>query len=259
MSISAMPESVTQQLDDAIARNTAAVLSLPSAGMLRHQKSRFLSVAEDSFWMECEPSQAPLVDELISTGKPVGISYKSGQLKTVFAAVALERQAEYRINQDTTVFGVRLKLPTEIKQMQRRQNYRVHVPADYELRVEIWRIAARAPLRDKPSGTQRLQTELIDLSTGGIGVLFIGENGEKPKVCEEDRLRIQLTGPDTEVLVEGMMRFPLPGKDPSRVRCGIQFKALENDMEGRQMLAKLTRIVGELQRHEARRARLGVA
>ena len=66
----------------------------------------------------------------------------------------------------------------------------MRVPSDYELTIEIWRIAARAVLRDKPSGTQKLQAELIDISTGGVGVVFVGEGGQKPKVCEEDRLRI---------------------------------------------------------------------
>jgi c-di-GMP-binding flagellar brake protein YcgR len=258
-SLNVMADDVQQQLQDAIARNTAAVLSLPSAGMLRHLKSRFLAMADDGFWMECEPDQAALIDELTRTEKPVGVSYKTGQLKTVFTAVVLGREVEYRINADTTVFAVRLKLPAEIKQMQRRQSYRVRVPEDFELRLEIWRIAPKWVLRDKPSNTLRVQAELVDLSTGGLGVIFVGENGEKPRVCTEDRLRIVITTAETELLVEGAMRFPLPGKDPSRVRAGIQFKGLDNDLEGRQHLAKLQKIVGELQRHEARRARLGVA
>jgi c-di-GMP-binding flagellar brake protein YcgR len=254
-----MADDVQQQLQDAIARNTAAVLSLPSAGLLRHQKSRFLAVAEGGFWMECEPDQAPLIDELTRTEKPVAVSYKTGQLKTVFTCQVLGRDTQYRLNATTTCFAVRLKLPTEIKQMQRRQSYRVRVPEDFELRLEIWRIAPRWVLRDKPSNTQKVQAELVDLSTGGLGVFFIGENGEKPRVCPEDRLRILITTAETEVLMEGQMRFPLPGKDPSRVRCGLAFKAMEGDLEGRQNLAKLQKIVGELQRHEARRARLGVA
>jgi c-di-GMP-binding flagellar brake protein YcgR len=254
-----MTDDVQQQLQDAIARNMAAVLSLPSAGMLRHQKSRFLAIADGGFLMECAPEEAPLVDELIKTQKPVGVSYKGGPVKTVFMVQLLERIAEHKINGDTTVCAVRLAMPTEIKQMQRRQSYRVRVPSDFELSVEIWRIAPRWVLRDKPSATQKVHAELVDISTGGIGVVFVGENGEKPRVCEEDRLRIQVASPEVEVLIEGAMVFPLTGKDPSRVRCGIQFKALENDMEGRQNLAKLQKIVGELQRHEARRARLGVA
>ena len=254
-----MADDVQKQLEDAIARNTAAVLSLPSAGMLRHQKSRFLAVTDDGFWMECEAVQQPLVDELIATQKAVAVSYKSAQLKTVFTAGVLARDPEYRINADTTLFAVKLKMPAEIKQVQRRQSYRVRVPEDFELRLEIWRIAPRWVLRDKPSSTQKVQAELVDISTGGLGVIFIGEDGQKPRVCEEDRLRILLTSAETEVLVEGSMRFPLPGKDPTRVRCGLAFKDLDNDLEGRQALAKLQKIVGELQRHEARRARLGVA
>lgn len=254
-----MADDIQQQLQDAIARNVAAVLSLPSAGMLRHQKSRFLSLVDGGFLMECSPDEALLVDELIKTQKPVGVSYKGGPMKTVFATPVLERIAEYQMNADTTVCAVRLKMPTEIKQMQRRQSYRVRVPADFELCVEIWRIAPRWVLRDKPSATQKVHAEVVDISTGGLGVIFVGENGQKPRVCEEDRLRILLTCGEVEVLLEGNMVFPLTGKDPSRVRCGIQFKALENDLEGRQNLAKLQKIVGELQRHEARRARLGVA
>jgi hypothetical protein len=38
----------------------------------------------------------------------------------------------------------------------------------------------------------------------------------------------------------------------------VQFKTLENNLDGRQILAQLTRIVGELQREEVRRLRLGL-
>jgi hypothetical protein len=42
------------------------------------------------------------------------------------------------------------------------------------------------------------------------------------------------------------------------VRTGIVFKPLDQDLEGRQTLAALTRIVGQLQRDEVRRHRLGI-
>jgi hypothetical protein len=38
----------------------------------------------------------------------------------------------------------------------------------------------------------------------------------------------------------------------------VQFKKLQNDLEGRQNVAALTQIVGELQRDEVRRIRLGL-
>jgi hypothetical protein len=42
------------------------------------------------------------------------------------------------------------------------------------------------------------------------------------------------------------------------VRAGIQFKDLGTEMAGRHTLSQLTKIVGELQRAEARRYRLGI-
>lgn len=255
-----MPEHALQELQDAIARNMAAILSLPSAGMLRHQKSRFLAIADStSFWMECTADDWPLVDELINTKKPVGISFKSGNIKSVFTAVLQERVDEFRMNAATKVRAVRIQYPTEaIKQMQRRLSYRVHVPEEAEMRLEVWRMAPRVPLRDRPSATQRVAAELIDLSIGGVGVTFIGVDGKPPIVCAEDRLRILITSGETELLIEGSMCSARPGSDASRVRTGVSFKAMENDLEGRQNMAKLTKIVGELQRIEARRARLGV-
>lgn len=254
-----MPDTDLQQLLDAVARNTGAVLSLPSAGMLRHQKARFLAVADDGFWMECSPEDRALIDELIKEKKPAGISFKMSQVKSVFTAILLERQDEYRVNATTTTCAVRVQLPTSIKQMQRRSNYRVHVPAESEVRLEVWRIAPRVPVRDKPSASSRVESKLLDISTGGVGVLFVGTNGEPPKVCYEDRLRVAITSGELEIILEGAMRQPLPGTDPMKIRTGITFKGLDNSLDGRHAMAKLTKIVGELQRQEARRARLGVA
>jgi c-di-GMP-binding flagellar brake protein YcgR len=237
----------------------AAILSLPSAGMLRHQKSRFLAIAENGFWMECTPDDHALIDELIRMKTPAGVSYKSSTIKSVFMAVVLERVEKYQINAETAVHAVRMQTPDSIKQVQRRQNYRVRVTADSEIRLDVWRMAPRVPLRDRPSATAKLNADLLDLSLGGIGVIFTGEEGQPPRVCEEDRLRIQISTNETELLIEGSMRFPQQLPDKSKIKTGIQFKKLENDIEGRQNLAKLTKIVGELQRQEARRNRLGVA
>src|SRR4051812_38327413 len=104
-----MAESELQQLQDAVARNTAAVLSLPSAGMLRHQKTRFLAPDPDGFWMECSAEDHLLIDELIASKAPAGISFKTSQVKTVFASPILQRVEAYRINADTTVHAVKIK------------------------------------------------------------------------------------------------------------------------------------------------------
>src|SRR5687767_1957867 len=120
-------------LKDAIARNGGIVLSLPSAGLLRHHKSRFLSEFPDGFWVESIPSERPLVEELIRTGQPAGISFKSGTTKVVFATAVMRLDLAYRVNQETEIPALLMAMPAEVKAIQRRHNYRVAVQAGSEV------------------------------------------------------------------------------------------------------------------------------
>ena len=243
---------------DAIARNAGIVLSLPSAGMLRHHKSRFLSETAGGFYVESVPDEAMLVDSLIVSQQPAGISFKNGHLKVVFAAPVRRREPGYSINATTQVEALMVSFPSEIKAIQRRNNYRVKIPAGSELSARVWRIPQHAYLGDRPMAAQEIACELRDISTGGVGLSFKGKEGGPAKVSTEDRLRIELTTAGGKILVEGRMRHPVEPTKENQFRAGVQFKALENNLDGRQILAQLTRIVGELQREEVRRFRLGL-
>lgn len=246
-------------LHDAIARNAAMVLSLPSAGMLRHHKSRFLAEEYEGFWAESVREDAPLIDTLIADRQPCGISFKSVQTKVVFAATALRREERFRINATTVVEAVLLQFPHEIKAVQRRCNYRVHIPLNADwVSVRIWRIGEKADLRDRPMAAQEIATKIRDLSTGGMGVTLTGTNGLPPKVTSLDRLRIEIARQDQRLLLEGRMKHPADAGTQTTVRAGLQFKSLQDDIQSRQMLAQLTKIVGELQREEIRRFRMGL-
>jgi c-di-GMP-binding flagellar brake protein YcgR len=240
---------------DAIARNAGVVLSLPSAGMLRHHKSRFLSESAGGFWVEAAKDESALIDSLIASQQPTGISFKNGHLKVVFAAPIQRRVVGHRINATTEVEAICLSFPSEIKAIQRRNNYRVKIPSGVELSARCWRIPEHAYLGDRPMAAQEVPCELRDISIGGVGLTFRGKDGQPAKCSTEDRLRIELTHPGGKILVEGRMRHPVEPSKENQMRAGIQFKALENNLDGRQILAQLTRIVGELQREEVRRFR----
>src|SRR5262245_53344282 len=98
---------------DAIARNSPVVLSLPSAGMLRHHKSRFLAEGDGGFWVESAPRDRLLVDELMASQNPVGISFRSGGQKVSFIAPILQRDPSYRMNAQTILEALRLPFPAE--------------------------------------------------------------------------------------------------------------------------------------------------
>jgi c-di-GMP-binding flagellar brake protein YcgR len=249
-------QSSKELLSEAIARNCGLVLSLPSAGMLRHHKSRFIADDENGFWVESVKTEGPLIAELIRTRQPTGVSFRSGQHKIVFASPLVRVDPDRRLSDGISVAALLLAAPAEIKAIQRRTNYRVGVHEGSELTVRVWRIAERIYLGDRPMASQELATDLRDISTGGLGVIFKQKNGEKPKVMPQDRLRIELKQGETIILIEGNSRPGIEAGDG--LRTGISFKSLDKDLEGRQKLAQLTRIVGELQRDEVRRIRRGM-
>jgi len=245
-------------LDDAINRNAGAVLSLPSAGMLRHYKSRFLANNADGFWIESAPGEKPLIDDLIIKAQSAGISFKAGPQKVVFASRILKHEPEFRVNADTLVEALLMASPKEVKAIQRRNNYRVRVPTDCGLRVRIWRIGEHVYLGDRPMAAQELPIHVRDLSIGGLGITFMPKKDGATRVTSEDRLRIAFEYKDLSLLIEGRMKHPSLVASNTPTPAGVAFKALENNLEGRQILTQLTKIVGELQRDEVRRMHLGV-
>src|SRR5690349_1904712 len=98
-------QSANQQiLHDAISRNAGIVLSLPSAGMLRHCKSRLLAADEENgFWIEAPHGERALVDALMETRQTVGIALKSATNKVVFTTVILQFRGDMQINKHTAV------------------------------------------------------------------------------------------------------------------------------------------------------------
>lgn len=252
-----MPDSEKNALVDAVERNSAIVLSLPSAGMLRHHKSRFLQQTAEGLWVESPPEDRALVDELAANGFAVGVSFKTGQRMVTFKANALRREQAFRINADTVIEALLIQAPATVDATQRRHNYRVPVPKDAELRIKIWRIAEHVHLKDRPMASQQLPCEVADISAGGLGVHLVADGSEPIKATHEERLRIQLEYLGEQVLVEGRLRLTVDVRGKSRCRAGVTFKKLESDLEGRRSFAMLTRIVGDLQRDQVRRVRLG--
>jgi len=253
------PGETSDLLDEAIDRNCEMVLSLPSAGMVRHCRSRFLGTEPGAFVVESAAGESALIDACVAGGQLAGVSFKAGDQKVVFAVKVLKRVTDYQVSDTVRVEALVLQTPTEVKAIQRRSNYRVRLTPDAELVVKVWRISERAVLRDKPMASQLVPVTLLDLSCGGLGVIFGDETDEPAKICTADRLRVQLTYRDQPpFLVEGKMRDSAHPLTDGRIRTGVQFKRLEDDPEGRQAQAQLNRIIGELQREEARRTRLGM-
>ncbi len=251
-----MAESHTEVLNAAVARNTSAVLSVPTAGMPRHMKTRFLGDEDDGLWLEVEATASGLFDSVVRDRQGVGVSFKTGTRTIMFATKVLELRSEYRMNSQLTVAAIRVERPAEIKSVQRRTNYRVRIIDASEFLVRVWRIADKFVLRDKPPATTEMCVEPRDLSSGGINLL-VKSAGADParRIVDGQRLRIQLHYQQSDVLLEAFVRHvdDTPG---GQQRLGVQFANAEADLEGRQALSKVNAIVAALAREEVRQARL---
>jgi hypothetical protein len=260
-----MTPADTQSLKDAIARGAPAVLSLRADGGLQHHRTRFLTVADDAdgFWIEAPPDQRPLLDLIMNTKQPVGVSLKNGFTKVIFTTLVRDYEPALPAAGDgqPAVDAVFLVWPDQVQAIQRRTDYRVTVqPADGDVRLRVWRIPDHAHLRDKPPASTLLKVELGDLSVGGMGATYTPDPApESPKVAVNQRLRVALShGRAEELILEARVRHVRALPD-QQFRLGVQFEKLKDDLDGRQTLAALTYIVGQLQRTEIRRKRLAMS
>jgi hypothetical protein len=248
-------------LREAIARNAGIVLSLPSPSGLRHHKSRFLADAGDGFWVRSVPAERGLVRELISARQPAGVSFRSGEVKAILATEIQHWMPNYSLAgapDGTGVEALLLRVPSEVRCIQRRKSFRVPVHATSGLDVKLWTMPDQATLREKPVASREVMCEARDVSTGGIG-LTIRSTGSRPHAfATGDRVRVQLTLGQTSALLEGELRYPPRPSRDSTFRAGVQFRVLGDGKDDRQAASNLTKIVNELQRDLIRRKKLGL-
>lgn len=249
-----MKEADHELLREMVARNAGAVISLPSAGMLRHCKTRFLAPDDNGFWIEAPCEEIALVNELIGKAQPVGMSIKANPNKIVFTTLIQQYLSSMQINAQTAVDALLMAWPDQVVAIQRRADYRVSVPSDAEVQLQVWRIPEHHVLRDRPQPSTQINATMRDLSVGGFAFCW-NKRETDPMPVNDQRLRIAIGYAGGDILVEGRVRHfrPLPS---GQIRIGAQFRKLESDLEGRQSLAALTQLVGLLQRDEIRRHRL---
>lgn len=252
-----MPSGVEDNfeiLSHAVTRNAGNVISLPSAGLVRHFKSRFIGEIDEGIWLEAVAPALPMLLSIINDQQLIAVTFKGSELRLSFTATPIRVDSHFPINSTTTLPAVLVGHPVEVKGIQRRAAYRVRVPEDFGLAVRIWSISEQAEIIDAPPGTHEIEIRLRDLSIGGIGILV--PNFTSRRLVPFQRLRIEFHYEDLQIVMEGRLRVGAISPTGT-MSGGIMLEKLENDMDGRKKLAALTRIVGQLQRQEVRRAKFG--
>jgi c-di-GMP-binding flagellar brake protein YcgR len=243
-------------LTQAIDRNSAAVLSLPSAGMVRYHKTRFLRSLEQRIWLESVPTERALIESLIHDGQLVVVSFKTGARKASFSSPIYHLDYNYRFFESDGTEGplqaIEMVRPAVVKPVQRRSHYRVPVRETDQFTIQVWRIAEHVHIEDEPQDLAYLPATVRDLSVGGVGVIFMS----RPLLVTDQRMRILLRhGDSPPMLLEGRTGPLRRLGDGRGFEVGIEFQNLQESLRGRQMLTELTRIVQGLQLRAMKRTR----
>ncbi len=253
-----MTDKYAKIVHEAVARSVSTLLSLPSAGMFRNHKSRFISDFEGGILMQAPGNDRALIAELVRNERPCMVSFRKGIYNVIFAAPIRRAEPRWRLNDQTMLDALLMEFPSEIKVTQRRAHHRIEIPPHTEISVRVCRLGCDEDVNVEPPKDREVTAEVRDVSVGGIGVKLIGSEGKKPKICTEDRLRIVLTFEGQGLIIEGQIRAPAVPPKGDTIVTGIKFKALEDSLEDRRTYTRLLQIVGELQRKELRMAKLGM-
>jgi c-di-GMP-binding flagellar brake protein YcgR len=137
-----------------------------------------------------------------------------------------------------------LRVPSNLRELQRRVYRRVTVPFDRFIAVKIWEGGAPAP--DEPSWPL-CSGRLSNVSVGGLLVEIRAD--QNPRLTVGDHVGVEITANvgRPPLLVEAQYRHCcLHAAD--RLGLGLQFIGLEHDLPGRSPIENVAEFVRTLQR-----------
>jgi c-di-GMP-binding flagellar brake protein YcgR len=245
----------SEMLTQAIERNCAAVLALPSAGMNRIYKTRFLRGEGRRIWLDSVPGEQVLIQSLVADQTPVGVCFKIGQRKISFSSPILELDEKCKFfDAVAPIQALLMERPETVKPVQRRMHFRMPLRDSDQFSVRLWRVNEYVDLKDEPKDIFELPAEVCDLSVGGLGVIF----RKRPLLVAEQRLRVLLKhGNAQPMLIEGRSGVVRFNEAENIYETGIEFRGLQASLGGRKLTTELTRLIAALELTEARRKRGG--
>jgi c-di-GMP-binding flagellar brake protein YcgR len=247
-----MPDN-QEVLREAIERNTPVSIAVPSAGLMRQYRSRFVRAAGDTILLESVLEQSAAIDQLAKEGRPVTVMFRVDTQRVEFSAPVLERVRGIQLNADTLIEAIRLAWPTQIKAVQRRSDYRATVTAESGLSLKCWRVGEQYDLAAAPPAATLLTIDVRDLSAGGFGGIWKRRRDDPLTLADDQRFRVEVESPTGTAVFDARLRFLERLGTGDTQRIGVQFTLSPTNLQDRQKGTLLAKLITELQRQELRR------
>ena len=208
-------------------------------------RSRFIRYDSEEGLLEIE---YPLAREHgapteIPIGTQLGISFRRGHKKCIFASPVVVRRRETD-ETGRTIDTLVLRMPDRVRELQRRVFQRVTILPEKFIAAKLWEGGVPNP---NAVGWPLCSGRVVNISAGGIRVDIRAD--QNPRLCTGDVVGIEITAKpgSPAILVDGQYRHCLMEQE-DRLGLGFQFVGLEHDVPGRSTLIDVADYVRRLRR-----------
>lgn len=171
----------------------------------------------------------------VRLGQSVGLSIKCEGGKFIFDAEVMD----FGMSSPTGGGIITLEVPDQMEMISRRSFFRVRVPEEISIDVQLWHRRCR---RSKAEQEHRWQGRLVDISAGGLQVAV--DASKRPDFRQGQFVKVRFCPLRSSPAIEfsAQIRNILPTADGESLCFGLQVVGLEASKEGRAILARLAAV-----------------
>lgn len=250
--VSPQDSSSLELLFEAVNHNQSVELQhVGPTGKVRSGKTRLLFMDADSLYLA-----TPVQD-----GKPVAFGvdccvdvYTRVHRQTyAFQSKVLRTDCVIKLNSGKTLTGIQLSKPSELKETQRRNNYRVSLASMVPIDAMMQAVCDQDTNSESGPVGGKIKSQLVNLSSGGCGVVLSQKEAQKFRLGNLILLSFDLPVESESFTFQTRICQIIPVQERETVRLGLQFVEWPNRTEFRKALRPLEKFIADLQRAEARR------
>lgn len=219
------------------------VLTHHNPGGWRTYKSKFVACDATARTLKVEvimPSDEPN-DLAPKPGDTLGVTFRAGHKKCMFATSVLSR--EY--HEGDALFS--MEWPDHLQQLQRRAYERAEPPMNVVVAVRFWREQGAQEMSLEARNVRHGQLE--DMSAGGMRVKVVDAGDIELGATYRCAFTPRPGKPG--IVIDAVVRHR-EALNHGRSSIGFQFVGAETTPEGRRVLDRLARAVGQFQRARSR-------
>jgi c-di-GMP-binding flagellar brake protein YcgR len=243
---------VPELLAMACARNLSVEFHFEEDNEFRRARTRLLKIDGQTLHIDlpkCIGKRFTLRSRQIVT-----VYFRLAQTDYAFKSQVIGPIISTGLNHKKRVEGAVLRMPSSVRQQQRRNDYRVSI-ALHNIAASFGRLD-NAKSDRAPIGATRYEGRVVNLSGGGVAVTVAAVAGLKFRVNDQYRITFDLPGVEQCLVLPVEVRSVRTMHNHQTLLIGFEFRA-RYQAENRRQIHQICKFITEEQRRQIRRMRGG--